>query len=151
MKFTLPLSIRNLWSASSAFAACARTGVTLRARSIDASFVLGRHGGIWRLQKAGCLLWLAVWLLAPTGLQGQQAPTRNAVLAENYGKLPLSFEVNQGQSDPQVKFLSRGNGYSLFLTDSSAVLSLAKPDLSNAKDDRGARGATENPPCGAGR
>ena len=24
-----------------------------------------------------------------------------------YGKLPLSFETNQGQSDAQVKFLSR--------------------------------------------
>src|SRR2546429_583971 len=39
-----------------------------------------------------------------------------ARVSENYGKLPLSFEVNQGQTDGQVKFLSRGNGYSLFLT-----------------------------------
>jgi hypothetical protein len=37
-------------------------------------------------------------------------------LAPSYGKLPLSFEANQGQTDPQVKFLSRGKGYSLFLT-----------------------------------
>lgn len=41
-------------------------------------------------------------------------------------KAPLSFEVNQGQSDPRVKFLSHGNGYSLYLTDSAAVLVLAK-------------------------
>ncbi|MGA7313327.1 MAG: SBBP repeat-containing protein [Silvibacterium sp.] len=41
-------------------------------------------------------------------------------------KAPLSFEVNQGQSDPGVKFLSHGNGYSLYLTDSAAVLVLAK-------------------------
>ena len=27
---------------------------------------------------------------------------------EAYGKLPLSFEVNQGQTDSEVKFLSRG-------------------------------------------
>ena len=26
-------------------------------------------------------------------------------------KLPLSFEANQGQTDPQVNFLSRGSGY----------------------------------------
>ena len=45
----------------------------------------------------------------------------------SYGKLPLSFEVNQGQTDAQVQFLSRGAGYTLFLTPTSAVLSLRKP------------------------
>ena len=48
-------------------------------------------------------------------------------LVENYGKLPLSFEANHGQTDPQVKFLSRGHGYALFLTGDEAVLSLRKP------------------------
>ena len=43
---------------------------------------------------------------------------------EEYGKLPLSFEVNQGQTDSDVKFLARGSGYSLFLTDNKAVLHL---------------------------
>ena len=43
---------------------------------------------------------------------------------ENYGKLPLSFERNEGQSDEAVKFLSRGKGYTLFLTPSEAVFSL---------------------------
>src|SRR5947207_7043895 len=45
-------------------------------------------------------------------------------LAENYGKVSLSFEANRGQTDPRVKFLSRGNGYTLFLTGDEAVLSL---------------------------
>ena len=45
----------------------------------------------------------------------------------SYGKLPLSFEVNQGQSDERVKFLARGQGYSLFLTPAEAVLSLRAP------------------------
>ena len=44
----------------------------------------------------------------------------------NYGKLPLSFEANQGQTDEAVKFLSRGKGYTLFLTSTEAVLSLRK-------------------------
>ncbi len=39
-----------------------------------------------------------------------------------YAKLPLSFEANQGQTDARVKFLSRGRGYSLFLTGDEAVL-----------------------------
>src|SRR5712691_9997698 len=45
-----------------------------------------------------------------------------------YGKLPLSFEANQGQTDPQVKFLSRGSGYTLFLTSTEAVLTPTKAD-----------------------
>jgi len=44
-----------------------------------------------------------------------------------YGKLPLSFELNRGQTDAQVKFLSRGSGYTLFLTRTEAVLALRNP------------------------
>src|SRR5262249_609792 len=40
------------------------------------------------------------------------------------GKLPLYFEANAGQTDAQVRYLSRGPGYNLFLTDAAAVLSL---------------------------
>jgi beta-propeller repeat-containing protein len=45
---------------------------------------------------------------------------------EAYGKLALSFEANQGQTAPQVKFLSRGDGYNLFLTSNEAVLAIGK-------------------------
>jgi len=41
-----------------------------------------------------------------------------------YGNLPLAFEPNQGQTDPLVKYLARGRGYTLFLTSREAVLSL---------------------------
>ncbi len=47
---------------------------------------------------------------------------------ESYGKLPLSFEANQGQQDRPVKFLSRGSGYNLFLTNHEAVLVLTKSE-----------------------
>jgi hypothetical protein len=47
-------------------------------------------------------------------------------IKEAYGRLPLSFEANRGQSTRQVKFLSRGPGYNLFLTERAAVLSLNK-------------------------
>jgi hypothetical protein len=42
-----------------------------------------------------------------------------------YGKLPLSFQANHGQTDPRVGFIARGSGYSLFLSASEAVLSLS--------------------------
>ncbi|MBI1741615.1 hypothetical protein HYR54_00930 [Candidatus Acetothermia bacterium] len=40
--------------------------------------------------------------------------------------MPLSFEVNQGQIDGQANFVSRGQGYTLFLTPSEALMSLHK-------------------------
>jgi len=36
--------------------------------------------------------------------------------------LSLSFEANQGQVDSNVRFLSRGRGYSLLMTDTEAIL-----------------------------
>jgi Abnormal spindle-like microcephaly-assoc'd, ASPM-SPD-2-Hydin/Beta-propeller repeat/Cep192 domain 4 len=44
--------------------------------------------------------------------------------AARYGKLALGFEANHGQTDSRVKFLSRGGGYTMFLTDRGAVLKL---------------------------
>ena len=61
--------------------------------------------------------------------------------AEAYGKLPLSFEVNQGQTDAQVKFLSRGAGYNLFLTSTQAVLSLQQRPRAGEVRGRGAKGS----------
>src|SRR3989442_12200620 len=43
-----------------------------------------------------------------------------------YAKLPMSFEANRGQRDPDVQFLSRGHGYTRFLTPAESRLVLAK-------------------------
>ena len=45
-------------------------------------------------------------------------------ILQMYEQSPLTFEENRGQTDSRVRFLSRGRGYSLFLTDDAAVLSL---------------------------
>ena len=47
-------------------------------------------------------------------------------------KLPLSFELNSGQFDPQVKFLVRGQGQSSFLTADGMVLVLDKRGSSDS-------------------
>jgi hypothetical protein len=57
-------------------------------------------------------------------LPGPAAPPRPRI--ENLNKLPLAFERNQGQTSSQVKFLARGQGYTLFLTSGEAVLALHK-------------------------
>ena len=49
-------------------------------------------------------------------------PLPKAMVAANtYGKLPLSFEPNQGQTDARVKVLARTFGYTLFVTADDAV------------------------------
>jgi hypothetical protein len=54
-----------------------------------------------------------------------------AYLAAAYGRLPLSFEVNRGQTDPRINFLARGAGYSAFLTPTRTVLALEHGATSN--------------------
>jgi hypothetical protein len=50
----------------------------------------------------------------------------NRPAASNYGKLPLSFEPNQGQTDARVQFVSRGAGYTIFLSPTSATFALQR-------------------------
>ena len=49
-----------------------------------------------------------------------------ARVSRNYGRLPLRFEVNAGQTDKRVRYLARGSGYSFFLTPAEATLKLQK-------------------------
>jgi hypothetical protein len=68
----------------------------------------------------------------PVGATLAQPDTATqARLSAAYGQLPLSFEANRGQVDSRVNFLSRGAGYSLFLTPTKAVLSLTQGGTSN--------------------
>src|ERR1019366_5203700 len=68
-------------------------------------------------------------------VNAQADPKAQARILDQYGKLPLSFEANHGQTDAQVKFLSRTSGYSLFLTGDESVLTLSgkKADTKKAK------------------
>ncbi len=60
----------------------------------------------------------------PPAVTPSASPEGRLSLARGYGRLPLQFEVNRGQTDPRVRFLSRGAGYTMFLTGTEAVLVL---------------------------
>src|SRR5712692_4859326 len=68
-----------------------------------------------------------------------RARIAEASLRRSFAQLPLSFEPNQGQTDREVKFLSRGRRYTLFLTGEEAVLAL-QPD---APSERGRSSGSE--------
>jgi len=48
-----------------------------------------------------------------------------ARVVESYGRLPLHFEANQGQTHKDVRFVARGPNYGLYLTAGEMVLVLA--------------------------
>jgi hypothetical protein len=65
------------------------------------------------------------------------SPESRARAMKTYAALPMMFEANSGQTDPRVKFLSRAPGYTLFLTDKEAVLSLPSSSLGAAPSHAG--------------
>jgi hypothetical protein len=62
----------------------------------------------------------------------EAAPAKLEQIKEAYGKLPLSFEANQGQLDEQIKFSLQASGYNLFLTANEMVFSLKQKDTAQA-------------------
>ncbi|MFZ0736802.1 MAG: SBBP repeat-containing protein, partial [Candidatus Acidiferrales bacterium] len=59
-----------------------------------------------------------------SGISAPAVLASHAEIVNRYGKLPMSFEPNVGQSGDPVKFLAHGNAYTLFLTPSEAVFAL---------------------------
>jgi hypothetical protein len=55
------------------------------------------------------------------------SPAAKTRINEAYGRLPLSFEANRGQTDSEVDFLVRGAGYTMLLKPTEAVLAMRSP------------------------
>jgi hypothetical protein len=66
----------------------------------------------------------------PASQPAAVTPATRARINASFAALPLAFESNEGQTDSQVKYMARGNGYKLFLTSGDAVLSLASSSSS---------------------
>src|SRR5262245_33950225 len=98
----------------------------------------------WQVTLAAILLVsLALLALSLMRRSGDQTSNQSAKpvndQAKNRSRSPISFEINQGQVDQSVKFMSRGNGYGLFLRSTGAVFAMGKPaaqqhDPKRAKD-----------------
>ena len=80
------------------------------------------------------LSFFALVVLALPFVPAQFAAGPSAVMAEPSvlesgpapgATLPMAFEPNVGQTDERVRFLARGKGYAVFLTQDGATLSLA--------------------------
>src|SRR5712692_4933389 len=65
---------------------------------------------------------------AMSGLPDLARTKQDLKWTEAYGRLPLSFEENMGQTAREVRYVSHGSRYELFLTPQEAVLAL-RPNL----------------------
>ncbi|MFQ5741382.1 MAG: hypothetical protein ACE5JX_20485, partial [Acidobacteriota bacterium] len=68
-------------------------------------------------------------------------PSPAARVLSSYGRLPLRFEENRGQTDSRVRFLSRNSGHVVFLTSNEAVFSLRPASVARGRRVTGNAGA----------
>jgi uncharacterized protein (TIGR03437 family) len=52
--------------------------------------------------------------------------TSRARINESFGRLPLGFEANRGQTDQAAQFVARGPAYTLYLSSSEVILATRK-------------------------
>lgn len=90
---------------------------------------------------------LAIGFAKPVraGQETRGGLTTSASIAEQYGRLPLSFEPNEGQSNSPAKFLAHGNGFSILLAGNEADLLLpGKPSRNERNAQEAVPGAPVN-------
>src|SRR6266853_3762163 len=124
------LLVTNLWHFQTQFfsvASCAAQSSACREREI----AMSHHTSI-PFHSVLTFTFLAGFALPA-------AAATDVRLSESYGKLPLHFEANRGQTHKDVRFLSRGPGYSLYLTSGEAVLVLTRPNPDERKRDARSR------------
>jgi len=103
------------------------------------NFVAFISAGLLALLVAGLFFWRGSSVRAASDAAQPSDADRQNQLKQAYGRLPMSFEANQGQADAAVKYISRGHGYQVFLTEDEAVLVLQsqKRDRKGADDEQG--------------
>ncbi len=65
--------------------------------------------------------------LVASNASAKLTPEEAQKVADQFGRLPMSFEPNHGQKSSEVKFYSHGPGYEVFLTNQEAVMAVHHP------------------------
>ncbi len=111
-----------------------RANEDLQIDFLDEDHKMQRHSLGWVL--------VAVLLVSAVSVAQQTIATQSVRLgspahgqiSSSFGKLPLTFEANQGQTSTSARFVARGNGYSAFLTAGGMVLSLRPEKVPGAPE-----------------
>jgi hypothetical protein len=83
-----------------------------------------------------CWVFGASFLIVAASAAQQTGVIQRPQPAAAYGKLPMTFEVNQGQTSAKAKFIARGQRYSAFLTAGGMLLSLRSARVTPAPASR---------------
>jgi len=99
-----------------------------------------RNPGGMNVRQGLCLALSTLILVSRADAQssgGRGAGSAAPALVQGYGRLPLSFEINRGQSHSKVKFLNRGPQHAVFLTDEAeAVFTLSSSEQDSQPSPR---------------
>ena len=71
-------------------------------------------------------------------------PTVRHLKPSKQFKVPLTFEVNQGQADPKVQFLAHSQGYSAYATADSLLLEVLDKKSQHLTHEKGGRVAAQH-------
>ncbi len=127
---TKRLALAGLWSGLLALA-LTLLGGAVRAAPDSAAWAFDLLARAEQQQPTGPLDFL------PDVAKEQPVPAAaTARIQEGYGRLPMHFEPNLGQTADEVKFVARGPGYTLFLTADEAVLALRQGQPRSDRDHR---------------
>ena len=77
-----------------------------------------------RMPFSKSALLFAAFLQVAIAATAQTATNGGVQLIQSYGQVPLRFEPNAGQTDSQVRYLSRGNGYTMYFLPTEVALAL---------------------------
>lgn len=119
---------------------------------MKSSFIIHHSNFIKMRYLQRCIIILAIGLFPFTGLpfihpittgststqsdvpRSSSTPAGPKKLSDDYARIPMSFERNLGQADATVKYLSRGRGYQVFLTEDDVVLRLTRTEPATSLD-----------------
>lgn len=129
---TKQLALAGLWSGLLALALTLLGGAVRAAPDSAAAWAFDLLARVEQQRPTGPLDFL------PSVAKEQPVPAAaTARIKEGYGRLPMHFEPNLGQTAEAVKFVARGPGYTLFLTADEAVLALRQGQPRSDRDHRG--------------
>src|SRR5919198_639397 len=95
-------------------------GIGAMVATFVAAGAFGTSGGRTTTTNAG-----AGDPLSPAAGAAPPSTTKRQALAA-YGKLPLAFTANAGQTDARVRYYAQGAGFSIFFTRSKVMLALER-------------------------
>ena len=99
------------------------SGVSLRARLTIAAVSIGAVAiAALVVMASGSRIGRAITAKADSPVASRAEAVRKA--KGEIASMPAYFEVNQGQTDPSVKYLSRSGRYSTYLTDDATIISM---------------------------